>query len=123
MPNAAFIPSGGYKFANGGIFANGIVPFANGGIVSQPSIFPFAKGIGLMSESGPEAIMPLRRGADGRLGVAGGSGSTTINVSVDAKGSQVQGDGQQGAALAKVIAGAVQTELVKQKRPGGLLAS
>jgi lambda family phage tail tape measure protein len=127
MPGAAFIPSGGYAFAPsalGNVFAaNGIQPFAQGGIVSRPTLFPFAKGIGLMGEAGPEAIMPLRRGADGKLGVAGGGGSTTINVSVDAKGSSVQGDGQQGAALARAIAGAVQTEMVKQKRPGGLLAS
>jgi lambda family phage tail tape measure protein len=128
MPGAAFIPSGGYKFADGGAFANGIVPFANGGIVSSPTLFKFANGggfnTGLMSESGPEAIMPLRRGADGKLGVAGGGGgSTTINVSVDAKGTSVQGDGSQGAALARAIAGAVQTELIKAKRPGGILAS
>ena len=126
MPSAPFIPSGGYKFADGGAFANGIVPFANGGIVSSPTLFKFAKGggfnTGLMSESGPEAIMPLRRGADGKLGVASsGGGSTTINVSVDAKGTSVQGDGSQGAALARAIAGAVQTELIKQKRPGGIL--
>ena len=93
-----------------------------GGIVNRPTLFPFAKGIGLMGEAGPEAIMPLRRGADGKLGVAGGGGgSTTINVSVDAKGTSVQGDGSQGAALARAIAGAVQTELIKQKRPGGIL--
>ena len=128
MPGAAFIPSGGYKFADGGAFANGIVPFANGGIVSSPTLFKFANGggfnTGLMSESGPEAIMPLRRGADGKLGVAGGGGgSTTINVSVDAKGTSVQGDGSQSGALARAIAGAVQTELIKAKRPGGILAS
>ena len=45
-------------------------PFARGGIVSQPTLFPFAKGTGLMGEAGPEAIMPLKRGADGKLGVA-----------------------------------------------------
>jgi lambda family phage tail tape measure protein len=127
MPSSAFIPSGGYAFAPsalGNVFAaNGIQPFAQGGIVSRPTLFPFAKGIGLMGEAGPEAIMPLRRGADGKLGVAGGGGSTTINVSVDAKGSSVQGDSGQGGALARVIAGAVQNELVKQRRPGGLLAS
>ena len=128
MPSAAFIPSGGYSFAPsamGNVFAsNGIQPFANGGIVSRPTLFPFAKGIGLMGEAGPEAIMPLRRGADGKLGVAsGGGGSTTINISVDAKGSSVQGDNGQSGALARAIAGAVQNELIKQKRPGGILTS
>jgi tape measure domain-containing protein len=109
--------------ANGNVFAqNGIVPFANGGIVDRPMMFPFAKGIGLMGEAGPEAIMPLKRGADGKLGVAGGGGGTTVNVSVDASGSSVQGDKGQSAALGRAIAASVQAELVKQKRPGGLLA-
>ena len=111
--------------AKGNVFAsNGIQPFAMGGIVNRPTLFPFAKGIGLMGEAGPEAIMPLRRGADGKLGVASnGGGSTTINVSVDAKGSSVQGDNGQSGALARAIAGAVQNELIKQKRPGGILTS
>jgi lambda family phage tail tape measure protein len=110
--------------ANGNAFgANGIVPFAKGGIVTRPTVFPFAKGIGLMGEAGPEAIMPLKRGSDGKLGVAGGGGSTTINVSVDAKGSSVQGDSGKGNQLAQVVAQAVQAEMIKQKRPGGLLAS
>ncbi len=61
--------------ANGMAFAqNGIEPFAKGGIVSRPTLFKFAKGgqvqNGLMGEAGPEAIMPLKRGADGKLGVA-----------------------------------------------------
>jgi lambda family phage tail tape measure protein len=108
--------------------ANGIVPFADGGIVNQPTLFKFAQGgamqNGLMGEAGPEAIMPLKRGADGKLGVvAGGNGgSTTINVSVDAKGSSVQGDGGKGDQLGRVIAVAVQQEMIKQKRPGGILA-
>ena len=109
--------------ANGNVFAqNGIVPFANGGIVDRPMMFPFAKGIGLMGEAGPEAIMPLKRGADGKLGVAGGGGGTTINVSVDAKGTSVSGDGGNSAALGRAIAASVQQELIRQKRPGGLLA-
>jgi hypothetical protein len=65
--------------ANGNVYAsNGVVPFANGGmftnsIVSSPTLFQFANGgiprMGLMGEAGPEAIMPLKRGADGKLGV------------------------------------------------------
>jgi lambda family phage tail tape measure protein len=64
--------------ANGGTFANGIATFANGGtfsnsIVSSPTLFKFADGgttrTGLMGEAGPEAIMPLKRGSDGSLGV------------------------------------------------------
>jgi phage-related minor tail protein len=61
--------------ANGNIFAGGnVIPFARGGVVSSPTLFPMANGAGLMGEAGPEAIMPLRRGPDGRLGVSGAGG-------------------------------------------------
>jgi tape measure domain-containing protein len=112
------------KRAKGGVYAqNGIQPFARGGIVNGPTLFPFAKGIGLMGEAGPEAIMPLRRGRDGNLGVmSSGGGTTNVVVNVDASGSSVEGDQQQAKALGNAISAAVQSELVKQKRPGGLLA-
>jgi hypothetical protein len=111
-------------FADGAAFAqNGIQPFARGGIVDRPTLFPFANGTGLMGEAGPEAIIPLKRGRDGKLGVAGGGGGTTnVVVNVDASGSSVEGDQQQAKALGNAISAAVQSELVKQKRPGGLLA-
>ena len=113
----------GLGFANGGVFAqNGVVPFARGGIVNKPTVFPFAKGIGLMGEAGPEAIMPLKRGPSGRLGVESSGGSTSVVVNVDAKGTQVQGDDNRGKALGSAISAAIQAELVRQKRPGGLLA-
>jgi lambda family phage tail tape measure protein len=110
--------------AKGNVFAqNGIQAFARGGIVNGPTLFPFAKGIGLMGEAGPEAIMPLRRGRDGNLGVmSSGGGTTNVVVNVDASGSSVEGDQQQAKALGNAISAAVQSELVKQKRPGGLLA-
>jgi phage-related minor tail protein len=110
--------------AKGGVYAqNGIQPFARGGIVNGPTLFPFAKGIGLMGEAGPEAIMPLRRGRDGNLGVmSSGGGTTNVVVNVDASGSSVEGDQAQAKALGNAISAAVQSELVKQKRPGGLLA-
>jgi tape measure domain-containing protein len=75
---------GGLKAANGAVLDRfGVVPFARGGIVDSPVLFPFARGIGLMGEAGPEAIMPLRRTRDGRLGVeaAGQSMAITINIS------------------------------------------
>lgn len=58
----------------------GVVPFAGGGVVSAPRYFPMGGGLGLMGEAGAEAIMPLRRGADGRLGVAGSGGAAPVNV-------------------------------------------
>jgi len=110
--------------AKGNVFAqNGIQAFARGGIVNGPTLFPFAKGIGLMGEAGPEAIMPLRRGRDGNLGVmSSGGGTTNVVVNVDASGSSVEGNQSQAKALGNAISAAVQSELVKQKRPGGLLA-
>lgn len=64
-------------YAKGGAFEHGypVHAFADGGIVNNPTIFPMANGSGLMGEAGPEAIMPLKRGSDGRLGVAAGGGS------------------------------------------------
>jgi hypothetical protein len=60
-----------FGFARGGVFAGGqeLTAFARGGVVNRPTVFPFSRGIGLMGEAGPEAILPLRRGRDGRLGV------------------------------------------------------
>ncbi|MBN7785257.1 phage tail tape measure protein [Ponticoccus gilvus] len=69
-------------FADGGAFTQGrVMPFANGGVVSGPVTFPMRGGTGLMGEAGPEAIMPLTRGADGKLGVrAAGGGQPVIVV-------------------------------------------
>jgi len=109
--------------ANGNVYAqNGIKKFARGGVVNKPTLFPFSKGTGLMGEAGPEAIMPLKRGKGGRLGVeSSGGGSTNVNVSVDAKGTKVEGDGKQMAQLGRMLGSAIEAELIKQKRPGGLL--
>ena len=113
------------SFAKGGVIGrNGIVPFGKGGIVDNPTIFPFANGgVGLMGEAGyPEAIIPLKRGRDGKLGVAGGGG-TSVVVNVDASGTEVQGDQGQSAALGRAVSFAVTEEIAKQKRPGGLLSA
>jgi len=68
-------------FAGAGT-AGPVQPFASGGIIGTPTYFPLRAGTGLAGEAGPEAIMPLKRGPDGRLGVAasGGGASITVNI-------------------------------------------
>lgn len=75
--------------ANGNAFQGGnVIPFASGGVVDGPTLFPMANGAGLMGEAGPEAIMPLSRGADGKLGVnAGGGGNLGVAISFDGGGN------------------------------------
>jgi lambda family phage tail tape measure protein len=128
VANGTLAPTDIFKYVNnakGNLYAeNGIQAFARGGIVDKPTLFPFAKGTGLMGEAGPEAIIPLRRGRNGNLGVAsgGGGGATSVVVNVDAKGSNVEGDTPKGEQLGRALSQAVQQELLKQKRPGGLLS-
>jgi len=62
--------------------AGSVKPFAAGGVIGTPSYFPMAGGTGLAGEAGPEAIMPLQRGADGSLGVAVQGGGNTIHVQI-----------------------------------------
>jgi phage-related minor tail protein len=60
-----------------------IKPFASGGVIGAPSYFPMMDGgVGLAGEAGPEAIMPLTRGPDGRLGVSGSGGGNSITVQI-----------------------------------------
>ena len=126
---------GGFKFSGGSADAGlnaanlmgGITPFAMGGIVDKPTMFAYANGgvgrFGIMGEAGPEAILPLQRGPGGKLGVQASGGSVgDVVVNVDASGTRAQGDNQSATRLGNVIGAAVQAELIKQKRPGGLLA-
>ena len=105
------------KFANGGITAGGFQAFANGGIVTGPTL-------GLVGEGRyNEAVIPLPDGKSVPVELSGGgSSSPTVIVNVDAKGSQVEGNEQNANQLGRAISAAVQTELIKQQRPGGLLA-
>ena len=61
-----------------------VTPFAKGGVVAAPSYFPLGRELGLMGEAGAEAILPLQRGSDGRLGVAGGGTSVNVTFNVTA---------------------------------------
>ena len=100
-----------------GIGANtdvsGLIPRANGGPVGAGQPY-------MVGERGPELFIP---GAQGNIVPNNAMGSSNIVVNVDASGSSVQGDSDQATQLGNMLAAAVQSELVKQKRPGGLLAS
>ena len=103
----------------------GLMKYAKGGVVTQPTFFRYggAGNLGLMGEAGAEAILPLKRGRSGNLGVESlGGGSTNVSVNVDASGTSVQGDNETGQQFGEAIATAIQLEIVKQKRSGGLLA-
>lgn len=108
--NASAMSFGGdlVPFAAGGIVQDGRVsPFAKGGIVAAPTYFPLATGLGLMGESGAEAVMPLSRGADGKLGVqTGGTGATNVTVHIAAADvdSFKRSETQVSAAFARVVA-------------------
>jgi phage-related minor tail protein len=93
----------GMPFANGGTFSQGkVMPFAKGGIVGAPTTFPMRGGMGLMGEAGPEAIMPLARGPDGRLGVQS-AGGRSVNVVMNITTPDVQGfQRSQGQVAAQV---------------------
>ncbi|MEM0977270.1 MAG: phage tail tape measure protein [Pseudomonadota bacterium] len=93
-------------FAKGGVIANGRVhPFAKGGVVNSPTTFPMQGGTGLMGEAGPEAIMPLARGADGRLGVQGGGSAVnvTMNVTTQDASSFQKSRSQIAAGLSRAL--------------------
>ena len=109
--NQALFGNAGGQTVTGGLFK--MFGFADGGRppVGRPSI---------VGERGPELFVPDRAGTiipNKQLG-----GETSIVVNVDASGSSVEGDEQGGRELGLVLSAAIESELIKQKRPGGLLA-
>ena len=96
-------------FAQGGAFSQGrVTPFARGGVVNGPTTFPMRGGTGLMGEAGPEAIMPLTRGADGKLGVAaqggGGAVHVTMNITTPDAASFRRSQSQVAAGVQRALA-------------------
>ncbi|ARE38452.1 tail tape measure protein [Rhodovulum sp. P5] len=88
--------------ASGGAFTRGrVIPFANGGIVNRPTHFAMAGATGLMGEAGPEAILPLTRGADGRLGVrSDGNGGRPVQVVMNITTPDVSGFARSQSQIA-----------------------
>jgi len=112
--NQALFGNAGGSTVTGGLFS--LFGFANGGRppVGKPSI---------VGEKGPELFVPRSSGTIVPNNKLGGGGSTSVVVNVDASGTDVQGDEAQAKELGTLISVAVQGELIKQQRPGGLLAS
>ena len=96
-------------FADGAGFGQGrVMPFAKGGGVTSLTAFAMRGGTGLMGEAGPEAILPLARGADGRLGVRAGGDGQPVTVVMNISTPDVQGfqrsQGQIAAQAQRLLA-------------------
>ena len=124
---AAFKTAGkvlGFPFLNadGNAFSNGrVIPYADGGVVASPTYFPMAGGnTGLMGEAGPEAIMPLKRGKDGKLGVqAEGGGTTIVNQTINVSTGVQQTVRTEIKSLMPQIAEGAKSAVLDAKRRGG----
>ncbi|ALK10119.1 phage tail tape measure protein [Blastochloris viridis] len=85
----------------------GITAFAKGGVVDAPTLFSMSGGLGLMGESGSEAIMPLARGADGRLGVRTDGNAAPVSVVVNVAAADAASFRRSESYLASMLARAV----------------
>tara|TARA_R100000544_G_scaffold15300_1_gene7160 strand:+ start:23830 stop:26913 length:3084 start_codon:yes stop_codon:yes gene_type:complete len=113
-----------YEAANGGVMNNGqVVPYANGGVVQGPTQFPMSGGrTGLMGEAGPEAIMPLHRGKDGKLGVQADGGSSSNVVIHQSFNFSANGDESVKKIIAEqapAIANMTKQNILNDRRRGG----
>ena len=109
--------------ANGNVFSNGnLVPYADGGVVGGPTYFPMNDGrTGLMGEAGPEAIMPLKRGKNGKLGVQaeGGSGDVIIHQNFNFQANGDESVKKIIAQQAPAIANMTKKQILDDRRRGG----
>jgi phage-related minor tail protein len=98
------MPDLGSSFSGAVQSLSAIPAFADGGVVASPSYFPTSSGPALAGEAGPEAIMPLQRGADGKLGLAG-QASAPVNVTIHAQDAESfkRSEAQVAAALARAV--------------------
>ncbi|HBA9513220.1 TPA: phage tail tape measure protein [Escherichia coli] len=130
-PSGAYVKAAAGVIPNaaGGVYQSADLSRYSGSVVNRPTFFAFAKGAGVMGEAGPEAILPLRRGADGKLGVVadiGGSGMVMFapqyNIEINNDGT----NGQIGPAALKVVYDlgkkAAADFMEQQRRDGGMLS-
>jgi phage-related minor tail protein len=101
--------AGGVGFSRGGVVRDSLpVPFASGGVIASPIAFPLSGGrTGLAGERGAEAILPLARGPDGKLGVRARSSPTvtiTLNVATADAESFRRSEAQIAAMLSRAVA-------------------
>jgi len=110
--------------ANGNVFSSGsIQAYADGGVVGSPTTFPMSGGrTGLMGEAGPEAIMPLKRGANGKLGVQmEGGGATTVVQNFNFSANGDDSVKRIIAQAAPKIAQMTKSEMINDRRRGGTM--
>jgi len=111
-------------FEDGGVFQGGsqVQAYADGGVVGSPTTFPMAGGrTGLMGEAGPEAIMPLKRGANGKLGVQaeGGAGDVVIHQNFNFTANGDESVKKLIAQAAPQIASMTKSSIISDRRRGG----
>ena len=113
--------TGGYQAATGGVFARGnLIPFAKGGVVYSPTVFPMARGTGLMGEAGPEAVLPLKQAPGGNLGVSASGAIPNVIVNVINQTSRDVTAKQQGSEMTP--AGMVTSIVLQDLNNGGPIA-
>ncbi|MBN7139003.1 phage tail tape measure protein [Lysobacter enzymogenes] len=126
--NTSWLSSGLRANAKGNVYSSPSLSAFSGGVYDRPQLFAFAKGAGVFGEAGPEAIMPLRRGSDGRLGVSaqGNAAATTISVGVTVNlypdgGSDASAtaDGALGKDLGEYLKAYYSEQMMRDTRPGG----
>lgn len=115
--------------ADGGVYQSADLSRYSGSVVNRPTFFAFAKGAGVMGEAGPEAILPLRRGADGKLGVVAVTSGAGMAMFAPQYHIEINNDGtngQIGPAALKVVYDlgikAAADFMQQQSRDGGLLS-
>lgn len=113
--------------ANGGAWNKGVQMYADGGVVSSPTMFGHSGGLGVMGEAGPEAIMPLKRGANGKLGVQmeGGSGAISVvnNITVNGNDNPAAVRAELAKLMPQIEKATVNSVINARKRGGQMKAA